>query len=58
MGRDISGRRCNQREFYEAPAESSLATCDPPPMMDAAEKYLAAQGIPVWNRSVGRFDFV
>ncbi len=32
--------------------------CGPPPMMDVAEKYLAAQGVPVWNRSVERFDFV
>lgn len=32
--------------------------CGPPPMMTATEKYLAARGIPIWNRSVERFDFV
>lgn len=32
--------------------------CGPPAMMTIAEKYLTARGVPIWNRSVERFDFV
>jgi predicted ferric reductase len=32
--------------------------CGPPAMMAIAEKYLVKRGIPPWNRSVERFDFV
>jgi predicted ferric reductase len=31
--------------------------CGPPPMMAVAEKYLATRGVPIWNRSVERFEF-
>ena len=32
--------------------------CGPPPMMELVEKHLAARGVPIWNRSIERFDFV
>jgi NAD(P)H-flavin reductase len=31
--------------------------CGPPPLMEVVEKYLARRGVPIWNRSVERFDF-
>jgi predicted ferric reductase len=31
--------------------------CGPPPLMEGVEKYLARRGVPIWNRSVERFDF-
>lgn len=32
--------------------------CGPPALMEVVERHLAARGIPIWNRSIERFDFV
>jgi predicted ferric reductase len=31
--------------------------CGPPPMMELVERHLARRGVPIWNRSVERFEF-
>jgi len=47
-----------QRHLPEDGRDYHYFVCGPPAMMDTTEKYLAAHGIPIWNRSVERFDFV
>lgn len=47
-----------QRHLPQDGRDYHYFVCGPPPMTVITEQYLAARGVPIWNRSVERFDFV